>query len=201
MTLLDRETMPPGGYTYFQADTNTRITSPTLRELGEAVIRHRQSNNIPTGNLDAVMLECENQLCATSPPGICRDVQGQLIANGVNLTLEDVKRGTATLVDWFLHGREKVDRNVATQRAKTCASCYANKDPVGCGSCSANVLREIADKIVGGDSTDYDGFLKACAICGCQTRAKIWLPLNLLRRHMPEDQVARFPAHCWLLTE
>lgn len=201
MTLLDPETMPPGGYQYYEKATNTRITSPTLRQLAETVIRHRQANSVTTGDLDIVMVECQNQICSTAPPGVCRDVQGQLVAAGVNLSVNDVISGTRTLWDWWWGGKQKVDKQKATERAKICASCFANRDPVGCSSCTSSALREFVDKIVGTDATDYDSFLKACAICGCQTRAKVWLPLDLLRKHTSAEKMSRFPEHCWLVNE
>lgn len=201
LTMLDRETVPNGGYSFLQAETRTRLTAATLRHLAETVITHRQSNSLPTGSVEAVMVECENQICATAPPGTCRDVQGQVISAGINLSFEDVKRGTATLVDWFLHGKQKVAKPLAEERARICSSCFANKEPEGCSSCSGSALREIADKIVGGDSTAHDGFLKACAFCSCQLRAKIWLPLEVLLRHTPDEQKARLPEYCWIKKE
>lgn len=201
LTMLDRETVPNGGYSYLQTETRTRLTAPTLRLTAETVITHRQNNGLPVGSLDEVMIEIENQICATAPPGTCRDVQGQVVMAGVNLSLEDVKRGTATLVDWFLHGKKKVEKPLAEERARICSSCYANKDPEGCGSCAAGALREIADKIVGGDSTAHDGFLKSCAYCSCVLKAKVWLPVDVIRRHTPSEQQARLPEYCWIRKE
>lgn len=201
LTLLDRETTPNGGYTYWEARTRTRITGPTLRQLAELVIKNRSGNNVLTGGVDEVMVECENQICETAPPNTCRDVQGQVISAGIGLSFEDVKRGTATLVDWFFHGKKKADKPLAEERARICSSCFANKDAEGCSSCSGGALREIADKIVGGDSTAHDGFLKACSFCGCSTRAKIWLPLDVLLRHTETEQLARLPDYCWMRKE
>lgn len=201
LTMLDRETTPNGGYSFLQAETRTRLTAPTLRHLAEIVITHRQSNGITAGSIEAVMVECEGQICATAPPGTCRDVQGQVVMAGVNLSMEDVRRGTATLVDWFLHGKRKVDKPLAEERARICSSCFANKEPEGCTSCASGALREIADKIVNGDSTAHDGFLKSCAFCSCVLRAKVWLPVDVLRRHTPDEQKARLPEYCWIKKE
>lgn len=201
LTMLDRETTPNGGYSYLQSETRTRLTAPTLRLTAETVIKHRQANGIAAGSMDEVMLEIEGQICATAPPGTCRDVQGQVVMSGVNLSLAQVMQGTATLLDWFSQGREKVSQEIADQRSQTCASCYANKDPDGCGACAGQGLRELADKIVGGKSTRYDSYLKACAICGCSVRAKLWLPIELIRKHTLDEQRDRFPEHCWVKKE
>lgn len=201
LTMLDRETTPNGGYSFFQTETRTRLIAPTLRQLAESVVTHRKSNGLTAGSLDEVMLECEGQICSTAPPGTCRDVQGQVVMAGVNLSLEDVKRGTATLFDWFLHGKKKVAKPLAEERARVCSSCFANKEPEGCTPCASGALREIADKIVGGDSTAHDGFLKSCAFCSCVLRAKVWLPVDVLRRHTAADQFERLPEYCWIKKE
>lgn len=202
LTLLDRETTPNGGYRYWQASTRTALNAPTLRILAELVIKHRLSNNIPTGGLDEVMTEVEHQICETAPPNTCRDVQGQVIASGVNMSMEDIKRGAATLWDWFKSGgMKKVDKPLAEERARVCSSCFANKEPEGCTSCASAKLREWVEDIVGGDATAHDGFLKACAFCSCQLKAKVWIPLDVLLRHTPAEQLARLPDYCWMRKE
>lgn len=201
-TLLDPGTVPPGGFQFFNEATRTRITSPTLEQLAEMLMQHRRANNQENKTHGDTMVEIQDQLCATAPPGVCRDVQGQVIMSGKTLTFEDIKRGGLTLLDWFVNGgRKRVATPLAEERSKTCAGCFANVDPVGCSSCAATALREITEGITGGDKTAYDDYLKSCGFCGCTLKSKVWLPVELLRKRTPSEEYQRLPAHCWIRTE
>lgn len=203
LTMLDRHTEPQGGYRYSQiiGDRKHTFSAPTLEILTEIVYKYRLANGVPVASEPALMIEIEDQLCHLAPAGTCRDVKGQVIMSGRTLTIQDVMRGTQVLFDWFLNGKQKVAQELADNRARTCSTCYANVEPAGCSSCSQGKLRELAEKVVGGDSTPHDQYLKSCAYCACQLRAKIWLPVDVLRRHTPEEELKRMPEHCWLVKE
>lgn len=196
LALNDVNTVPPGGYRFYISETNTWFAGSSVHGLCQSVARHRSANGLPGISEDALSDLIQDQLCRQLPPGICFDRQRGKIAP--SLTLSAVKQGTKTIVDWWLHGKQKVDKAQANERARICATCYANVPPDDCTTCSQSVLREISEAVVNGEETDYDGYLKACAICSCQLRAKVWLPLDILKRNMPSEQRARLPSHCWL---
>lgn len=203
LSLVDRGTVPPGGVSYWQKETRTRLTAPSIWYCAELVIKHRVANELPTSSdREAVMAEIEAQLCQTLPPGICRDPQGVLKMSGKDSTLETITRGAATLTDWFVFGgRKKVPMEQATERARTCGNCFANKAPQGCTPCNHSFIQGLAAAIVGNDSTPHDHALKACAFCGCLLKQKIWLPLDVLLKHTPAEELAEMPAECWMKAE
>jgi hypothetical protein len=203
LRLIDNNTVPPGGVSYWQAETRTRLTAPSIWYCADIVIKHRVANGIPTsGDRETVMLEIEDQLCKTMPPNICRDPQGQVKVSGKDSTLETITRGAATLTDWFInHGRQKVSTEQATERARVCGNCFANKAPQGCTPCNYGFIQGLAAAIVGNDSTPHDQSLKACAYCGCLLKQKIWLPLKVLLDHTPAEELAEMPPECWMKTE
>lgn len=207
LSLLDRHTVPPGGYRYFQAETKTTLAASTLLDLARDVITHRHSNGVEgQSDEELVMREVEDQLCRVLPPGICRDVAGQKVVSAMVMNFDAIRQGTMTLLGFLAGGAKRVEKVLANARAKTCAGCFANVDPSGeCTTCSKgafeNMAREAAGAIVGAEPTDYDGYLKACAYCACGLKAKVWLPIELLRQHTPHEQMAQLPDHCWLRTE
>lgn len=189
--------VPPGGFRYTQRETATQITAPDWGELVAKVKGHRRANGLPvTPNIEE---EIENQLCEILPPGICmRDGEG--MARGHfpgGLSFEQVKRGTATLVEWFLGGSQKVSRDEATGRARVCAACHYNQHPSGCSACSQGSLRELVQRIVGGETILGEHLLEACLICGCSLKAKIWLPLEVIQKHTSTEMNGQFPEWCW----
>jgi hypothetical protein len=191
--------MPPGGYSYFQKETRTRLTAPTLWYLAEVVVKHRRANNLdlPT-DMDAVMNECEEQMCKTMPPGVCRDPVGVVKMSGVSLSMDNIAKGASVLFDFFVkNGRKKVIKPHANERGRICGSCPANQRVSGCTSCSSAWLRSLAEGIVGGEDTDHDASLHACAYCSCQLRALVWVPIEVLKAHTSEAELAELPPECW----
>lgn len=202
LTLLDNQTTPSGGFRFFEARTKTWIDAPTLLDLTRLVITHRHGNQLPgDSNEDAVAREVQDQLCRTLPPGQCRDLDGEKVISGRPMSFEAIKQGTATLLAFIVNGAKKVDKVTANARAKTCAGCYANRDPSGeCTTCTKAAFAA-ATTVIGAEPTDYDGYLKACAYCACGLKAKVWVPLDIVRNHTPHEQFAQLPPHCWIRTE
>lgn len=201
LSLLDRQTTPPGGFRWFEATTKSWLNANTLLDLARDVTRHRHANGIQTSDEETVQREVEDQLCRTLPPGICRDVEGQRIVSAQIMSFDAIKQGTATLMAFIAGGLKRVDVAIANTRAKTCAGCFANRDPSGeCTTCTKAAFAA-ATAIVGAEPTDYDGYLKACAYCACGLKAKVWVPIETLRAHTPHEQFAQLPDFCWIRTE
>lgn len=204
LTLIDRNTVPPGGVSFWQAETRTRLTAPSVWYCAELVIKHRVANGLPTSpDRETVMLEIEDQLCKTMPPNVCRDPQGVVKVSGKDSTLATIIRGAETLGDFFFRrGRPRVTIEQATERARVCGNCFANKKPEGCTPCNSAFIQDLIVKMVGGEaSTPHDNHLHACAYCGCLLRAKVHVKLDVLLDHTPPEQLAEMPDFCWLKTE
>ena len=43
--------------------------------------------------------------------------------------------------------------------------------------------------------------LNMCQCCGCAIRLKIWCKRDLLRSHIPQEQVNKTPPWCWIRQE
>lgn len=199
-TLLDRHTVPHGGFRFWVKESRTSITSATLWYCAEAVLKHRRANELPgkDQDMETTMSEIEAQLCESAPPETCRDKEGAVKMHGTAMSFDTITRGAETLLDFFVKdGRKKVSKEIADERARVCGNCFANKNPEGCTSCAGSWLRELANQITGGEDTAHDAVLKSCAFCGCLLRSKVWIPLNTLLAHTPEAEFNSLPETCW----
>lgn len=198
LTLVDLHTTPHGGFNYFEARTRTRLTAPTAHYLADLVIKHREANRIETGTMDTVLMEIQEQLCQTAPPGVCRDKEGQVKMSGTAINWDSISRAASTLKDrFFKHGKEKVSVEAATERARVCGNCFANKKPEGCTACASAWLRELVEWAAKDGETPHDPLIHTCAYCGCQLKALIWMPIEVLREHTPPEELQALPEFCW----
>lgn len=194
--LLRYDTVPPGGFRYFVPETKTRVVAPDWKSLVSKVISNLSANgHVPSALIES---EIQEQLCASLPPGQCMNEAGKPVeSRAQSLTWTEVKRGTLTLIAWAKAGRQKVDQLTAEARAKTCSECPYNQAIDGCSSCNAGVLREMVNMIVNGGTTKAENLLHACAFCGCSNKAQIWIPLEILHKHTPDDLLEALPDWCW----
>ena len=107
------------------------------------------------------------------------------------------------LLNWYLKGAKLVDQNTANIRAMTCVGCHNNIPTKeikkgGCSSCNKMggvVLNSIRSKIIGGSKTTSDSKLLACALCGCDLKIKVWIPLEVLGQ--TKEEANAWPSFCW----
>lgn len=154
----------------------------------------RKANNLPIpANLRE---QVEEQVCQHVPPEWCegRDPKKHPVEP---LTFEQALSGTAVMIDWMLHGAKIIEQKEADERSKICAHCHFNSGISGCSNCSMGRVRELVAKIVGNKVTVGDGRIQACKICGCALKAKVWIPLDILQKHMSAEQNDQFPEWCW----
>jgi hypothetical protein len=199
--LLEPNTVPPGGFRFFQPETRTWITAADYRNLFVNVRDHRKANNLP---LDPLWEEkVEDSLCRQLPPGLCKETgkPGQHPRNVFNLiTWDQVYNGTITLASWAQMGFSKVDQELATKRGDICSRCYLNVSIGGlCGSCRH--LQDLAAAFTQGRVTAADHYLKACAVCKCSLRVKVWTPIDAISDGTPDSQLPDYPEWCWIPNE
>jgi hypothetical protein len=186
----------PGGFKYFQKETNHTVEATTWNDLLLAVKKHRQSNGLAIGLL--FEQEIEEQLCARMPPEICRHRDYKKVDGVLPLSWKQVLNGTLTISHWLVTGRELVEQTEANARARICGDCYFNRQTSGCAGCSSGKLRGAVEALVGKRKTNYDQYLRACGICGCSLKAKVWFPLDILHAHLSTEQNEQFPDFCWV---
>lgn len=207
---------PPNGWRYKVPETGTWIPDNSgdmvlsYENLVAKITKHYAANGMgmPVDIRQRIMA----QMCPTLPPGYCYDGQKRLsVTASLRQSWSQIVEGTQVLADWWATSREYVEQTEADARAKICLACPYNGPPHGCPSCGGKLgtLRELILKIRGDRKTVLDDKLRSCYVCGCELRAKVWLPLDLLRRHITPEQLKQFPrenafpnfAGCWLVKE
>lgn len=199
----ENEVPPGGGWRYQQHETGHWIHSPSWEELIKDVAKYRKLNNFPIGA--QFEQEIREQLCSFLPPEFCKHTDPSAKHFQVSpLTLHEAKETASMLVTWFTkYRRRKVEPSQATARAAKCVRCPFNQKITGCANCSLNVIRELINQIVGGARTEHDNRLESCLICRCTLKAKIWLPIELLKEFLTEEKLNTFPSAevCWIRQE
>lgn len=109
--------------------------------------------------------------------------------------------GASTLVDWFGGGACPVDLKVADMRASVCVRCPMNQS----GSWHDR-WGEYADTVLGvfwwlktkGCETDKDERLHICMACDCPMKVKVWVPRDVIDRHLSEETKNKLWSECWM---
>lgn len=190
---------------FFCKETGRWIPDPKLSpghyaygDLRDEVSAHYRANHIPLpSELDAVI---QGQECERLPAGWCKDEYGVAWAPGGSVSrfsFAAFKQGTATLLDWFLHGREKVSVDIIQERTAICSRCEFNRVPENCTTCGTAVIHDMINQVVGGEALPTDVQLNGCAVCLCSLKALVRLPISVIQRHVSQEQFKRLPDHCW----
>ncbi len=195
MILERKHETPPGGFRYTQPETKMFFRTVTWRDLVQLVHQHRRANNLPVGLF--FEQEIEQQLCGELPPGWCREPTVPPSPGRGALTLKEIILGTKTLASWVMGGGKRVELQEANRRASICVGCPMNQEIADCSACNETTLRAAVELVTSGGVTDQEGKLKACAVCGCSNKAQVWLPLDILQKHLPDEMNARLPDICW----
>lgn len=119
--------------------------------------------------------------------------------------LKKTAAGAAILKDWVGAGLEPVSGELANQRAKVCTACPMNIHGSWWATATGVVASAIRTQLAFKDSADVwveDEYkLGTCNICICNLPLKIWCPLDHIKAHTTEEQVAMFPTPCWIKSE
>lgn len=159
------------------------------RNIGEllraiASVRETRGGDLMPGWQDRVCNEvCDDPMMAAN----CADTGG----SERQLTHADVKRFLQTVVKWSAGGGNIVDSVESNRRAAICAACPQNVAVRGCMGCSTVLPKLMA--LIKNATTEYDEDLQGCNVCGCQLKAKVHLPEEVMVSGSNE-----FPDHCWL---
>lgn len=199
LSLIDPSTVPPGGFRYVQAETNTTLTAASMTELLMKVRDHRLANNLPIP-LEWKQ-EVEHWLCGQMPVGICRHLAGtrDIPMPPVHrpLSMVEAMTGAKILGSWLFKGFEKVSQAEADSRSKTCAACPFNQAGEGCTTCASNAMREAVESVLGRSRTVAHDSLNVCNVCGCSLKVAVWCPIELIHKHKPAEQREKAPDFCW----
>jgi hypothetical protein len=193
--VADLSITPPGGWRYRQPETGCEFKAATLPALGRVVRDHRAANNLPPGS---PLEEIQAYVCAQLPLG-SEDCTTEAdpaeladIALKTQFSMEDVKRFLMAAKD-ALGQKGLVDQSEADRRAGICAGCPLNQSVGGCWTCQG--LAEWIFKLIGARITAHASRLRQCGSCGCNIKAKVWLPLDVARK---VSEGYKFPSWCWI---
>lgn len=109
-----------------------------------------------------------------------------------------IPQGVQTLREWLGEDGICVSQELAQKRADCCNQCPQNlpSNPAVAAVADA-IRRHVEFKNSAALRVDGEKNLGTCQICACHLRTKIWLPIGLIRRHMPPDQWELFPTPCF----
>jgi hypothetical protein len=195
--------MPPGGWRYFCSETGEWSESFLSKFDMMASARTFFLRN---GWLVPSESEILDQMCRRLvAEGIFSACAGDSIPNRrgrLALSWDTFRQGTMTLADWILSGG-KASYSEACRRAELCSGCPLNDDPRGCKGCGMgakirNLISDVSSRVGGLQPTPHDDRLKACVACLCALKAKIYVPLDIIRRNMPEGQKELLWDRCWI---
>lgn len=106
--------------------------------------------------------------------------------------------GIEVIADWLGGDAELVDQNLANRRALLCSSCPENKRGMKLIASVASAIKRYAEvKNRLGIATESDDRLGQCGICLCDLKLKVHEPAKLVKSHMAEGELDKFPEYCW----
>lgn len=166
---------------------------------------HEKANNLPfTDDIEIEEYVCKEaaeqglKVCHTETNGFIGSIQraARTITERIGINVAAANQGANTLIGW-LRAFGYSSKEEANKRASICATCPNNTN-LTCSTCAAGGLMMRLMGIKRGRVTPFDNELKHCKICGCSVLVKVWVPLNVILSNTPPEQLAQFPAHCWI---
>ncbi len=108
--------------------------------------------------------------------------------------------GAEIIREWLGAGAVTIDPSLAQKRADICAACPMN---IHGGTISASIAQAVKRQVEIKNKlklrVDGEKKLGRCSACSCESRLKIWLPLE---RILPDpEEMQNFDPKCWLRNE
>jgi hypothetical protein len=200
--------VPPGGWRFhcpekhYWSKTDNVSLKTCLREMAQ--FYKDNGVNLPENPSRKI----EQELCEQLGPEWCEGFDpSETQQPALSITLKDLQQGMVTMAHNLARSVEQgrritVDLEEVKMRAHICSTCPYNTKVSGCGSCSGRAVKEamnsVANYIVGCPETPDDKFLQNCGICKCSLKAKICVPVDIIKQHMLPEQLAQLPEFCWI---
>ena len=218
MKMRDRGKFPPGGWRYYQPETNWFPTPwSSFDSCVAQIIAHRNGNawlvsrngwstdpNAVADELDQYNAKICNEMGWTQYTG-----EGGPDP-GVPFTLARQKRavqlaaGAKPMLKWSING-SVVDEMLAAKRAAVCVGCPKNvkKKLFDYFTDAAAALIQSELEIRNGRklSTPSDSELGICDACGCPLHLKVHCPIEFIANELPTNVRAELDPRCWIPAE
>lgn len=226
--LKDRNRQTPGGHKFYDPVLKYRARPwASIDEIAMGLMRARQGNpaltqqhgwstdiGVVTNEVDeTIARHCKQMgwhdyIVEDPPPGGVPNFQTPATGpQRLRLAgkLRNVVAGLELNVEWLGSGEAAVPIQHAEKRATICANCPEN----GKGGlldyftvpAAAAINKALEKRLKMKLSTSRDDELKTCKVCLCPLKLKVFSPIDLILKKMPEQVMFALPGHCWILLE
>jgi len=211
---LSHSQVPPGGWIFYQPQSQWSMPSPVSQTFTQAVqhiIKHRMANPamVMKHGLKTDQASVEQELDTytrlrlkipmASPPKMNPRLQSLSQVAGAVADVKRAAQGTGVIIDWLTSGGQPVEQAEADRRAEICVKCPKNVPGSWYTVAPAEIIRETLSarsdlKL----ETPYDNELKSCDVCKCLMRLKVFTPLHFIKDRTAPEIMAEFPSNCWI---
>jgi hypothetical protein len=216
--LRSRDKFPPGGFRFYQPETN--FSPPpwlSFHDTVAAIVSHRHHNPHQAKqfawsldfNAVADELDLFNAKVALES-GWYDFIQGAGVPENPKplpprtrspLSGTAVAAGAKSLLDWTIDG-EIVPTGVAEGRAALCAQCPVNRKGTLADwftEKAANLIqRQFEIRAARELKTGSDEHLGLCDACGCPLKLKVFAPLRVIQKYLSPEVEAKLWEKCWI---
>ena len=229
MPLKNINTLPAGGWRYVQPETGYKISEMgPFMDAVKMIVIHRRDNNLPGATMTEASVDLDNYTCQRlgNDPQFCDSQKktlpqiSPLLPAGAKRaglqSLSNVVNGALILKDWLGDGGVPVADSLAKARAKVCVNDCADPDRADTGhfynrppgffskitsAVADAILEQRREKLNLGLALPDEDKLHTCAVCDCNLELKPWVPMDVIMKRTPPETLAKFPKHCWMVTE
>lgn len=208
LRVRDENTSPPGGWHCAIAETGGRFASPIFSAIVEEVAAHLLAHGLdPAEAAQRVHHSTARVLIGRGH----RDLVERVGESVPRSPVQYAQGAAARVLLWWrespiaglLKGKFDrgespfVEQSEADRRALICSDCPKNRVPTGKGWVRNWTDRKMLDCVDGRKTASHDdlGVCKACG--GCELRAAVWWPADILQAVTPKADAAKYPDHCW----
>lgn len=196
-TLKHRATSPPGGWTYFQRETEFTIKGENEMQLVDSVVKHRQYKNLQPQDPESVRLDIERQICTKLGSAECQkegkeDSWVPRNPERQQITMGDVLAFSKAAFAFVKSGGALAPMDEVQRRAAICRECPLNQQMTGC---SCNTFYKVIDATVSADRKLAG--LHVCKACNCSLVAKVNLTDEQVRVSNEGRDIKWPGGPCW----
>jgi hypothetical protein len=215
--LRDRNKFPPGGFRFYQPETNwSPPTWLSFHDTVLAIIDHRNRN--PHQRDRYGWLVDYNAVCDELDAynsRICLEMKWNDFIMGEGIPAPPPKAsplplpsgrpvvaGAKSLAEWTIDG-EVVPEEIAATRANICRDCPVNHQGTlrdFFTEAAANLIqRQFEIRQNRELKTPWDEKLGMCDACGCPLKLKVHAPMHVIEKYLSQTTRDKLDPRCWIL--
>jgi len=187
MKVTNKRIGTPNQWRYVQPESGAVFHGLSYWGIVDQVQQHRRAMQYDLA--EGWEERFQDDLCRQNSEVPCSDRPVDLTQR--RLTVADLRRFMGTLANFK---GKFVPKAEAERRAAVCSTCPMNREVVGCWGCGG-ILATVT-KFLAGRSTSRDASLDSCSVCGCVLRAKIHLPMEVIKSAEIRSKL-EYPEWCW----